>query len=153
MESITQEAPVTQATVEAFPIGEFCELRNCEPNVCVYCGLPADSVDHVIPRLMRNLLADVGGWRERWPRITDTVWACRQCNSTAGGKLFDTVAEKRRYIHARYREKHARLLKTPDWTDDEIEALGPSLQQYMRTMRDHANLLRERLAWPRVYEA
>ena len=137
---------------QKFHASEVNELGEIKPNVCVYCGMLADSTDHVIPRKMRQMLSDVGGWRKRYPRITNTVWACRQCNSTAGDRVFDTIAQKRRYIHARYKEKHRKLINMPDWTDSELAQLGPEMRQYVITSLAQAELWRRRIAWPRVYE-
>lgn len=117
----------------------------CVP--CAYCGLPAESVDHVIPRSLRYMLTELGGWRDRWGRVADTVPCCRECNSVAGALVFNTMAEKRKYIHERLRIRYADLLRTPQWDEDELDALGPSLRGYVNASKDAANIVRQRLAW------
>ena len=66
------------------PIGVRDERRKFEGK-CIYCGVVATSVDHLIPRL-------VGG-----PDSADNlVAACRRCNSSKGARdLFDWAARKR----------------------------------------------------------
>lgn len=114
---------------------------------CAYCGLPADTVDHVIPRSLRYMLTDLGGWRNQWGRITDTVPACKECNSTAGAMVFNTMREKREYIHERIEKRYRSVLRTPRWDEDELDELSPALQEYVRASDELARLTRERLRW------
>lgn len=114
---------------------------------CAYCGLPADTVDHVIPRSLRYMLVDVGGWRDRWGRVTDTVPACHECNSLVGSMVFNTMREKRNYIHERMRVKYKSVLRTPNWDQDELDELSPIMREYVVASMELAHLIRERLRW------
>ena len=132
--------------VERF-CSEDCEHAAYYVEPCTYCGLPADSVDHVIPLALRDTLREVGGWRNKWGRISDTVPSCRECNSVAGAKVFDTIDEKRRYIHDRMRDRYASVLRMPQWTDEDKAELGPGLRQYVDASQELASLVRARLRW------
>ena len=96
-------------------------LKMTVPQSCYYCGdTDRLCVDHLIPKMR-------GG-----PDAPDNlIWACRQCNSSKGGRdLLEWMAVKgrfppilllRRYIKivARYCEKHGRLDSTLDRLDEE----------------------------------
>lgn len=70
--------------------------------ICVYCGDPATTVDHIDP----------------WCAIHDNgednlVPCCKVCNSIAGGKVFDSGLAKQRYILGqRQRRKWQRRLQS-----------------------------------------
>lgn len=115
---------------------------------CVYCGFPADTLDHVIPRSLRSMLLDVGGWKDRWGRVRNTVPACRECNTIAGNKVFNTLCEKRDYIQGKLRQRYRSVPQTAKWTDEELQGLGPVLQQYVRNSMEVAAVIRSRLRWP-----
>lgn len=102
---------------------------------CYYCGLPADSVDHVIPKCI------VGD-------RTEFVWSCRDCNTALGAKLFKDAPAKRQWIKQRLRRKYERLLAAPEWTEAELAKLGPSLRRYVKTQIRKREVIRARLAWP-----
>jgi hypothetical protein len=58
---------------------------------CVYCDYPADVIDHVIPYCY-------GGTDD----TTNLVASCRVCNSILSGRMFDTFADKQRWIRDHY---------------------------------------------------
>jgi len=102
---------------------------------CTYCGSPyGDSLDHVLPQ---------SEWiGQGWSRKV-TVPACRPCNSALGARPFYTVGSRAQYLHRFYSQRWRKLLATPDWVEDELDALGPG----MRT------LVEDRLEQKRVCEA
>lgn len=71
------------------PIGKkirqaiFTESAGC----CVYCGWPASTLDHIIPR-------SFGGSDARY----NLVASCALCNTIANDKIFDDIDQKRAYI-------------------------------------------------------
>lgn len=122
-----------------------CRLAAFNVKLCVYCGEPANGRDHVIPRAFQQRIEDFG-WAKRRKLI---VPACGECNSTAGSKVFLTLREKRRYIHDRYRERYRKLLEAPNWTQEEIDELGPTLRTTVVRSQHAKDLIRARLAWRR----
>ena len=69
---------------------------------CVYCGGPADQVDHFVPISYRKDNSK-----------TNLLAACWMCNLIAGNKVFDTFDEKRFFILAQYEK--------PKWKKKLIE--------------------------------
>lgn len=62
-----------------------------DQRTCQYCGAPARTADHIIPR------------RKGGPDTPENLVACcLPCNGTAGGKTFKSFEAKKRYI-LRYR--------------------------------------------------
>lgn len=78
---------------------------------------------------------------------TFKVRCCTQCNSTAGNKVFKTIAAKRRYIQECYKEKYKKLLALPHWTDAELADLGYSLQTKIKSDIERKKIILRRLAW------
>jgi len=115
---------------------------------CTYCGLPADTVDHVIPQSLRYMLQEHGGWRDHYGRITDKVPACKECNSMAGSEVFPSLTAKRRYVHARIAKKYASVLRTANWTAAELDEMGPMMFGYVLASQELAAITRARLRWP-----
>jgi hypothetical protein len=60
--------------------GEWRQLRadvlRRDEHRCAYCSGPADTVDHVFPRMQGGLTVEA-----------NLVAACRSCNSSKGGRL------------------------------------------------------------------
>jgi hypothetical protein len=106
--------------------------------------MAADSVDHFIPQSFASMIQDIGNIKNK-----KKVPCCRECNSTAGSKVFLTVKEKRDYIHNRYRTRYKKLLEAPDWSDKEIESLGFTIQSHVKRSIEGKKIMKERLRWPR----
>lgn len=66
---------------------------------CTYCGVAADTRDHVIPRSYLRTTGKPNWKRDLW------VYACRQCNSTLGSLMYITVQDRAMYLLDRYRRK------------------------------------------------
>lgn len=125
--------------------------RQHDPTVCYYCGVPATSIDHVVPK---SLLDD-------WRRLGDlenlrlatgrgrvlTVPSCQQCNSMLGGRYDATLADRKARLKARLRKRYARALAMPDWTPEELAALGPRLRAHIEAGLGLRDYVRRRLAW------
>lgn len=122
-----------------------CRKEANKARPCIYCGLPAEGRDHFIPTSFVTTMLSAGIVPKRTKVI---VPACRECNSTAGSKVFGTIREKRAYIHDRYRQKYAKLLEAPAWSEEELEELGTFLRGYVRGSGEGRRLLLARLRWP-----
>lgn len=101
--------------------------------VCYYCGEPAGTVDHVVPQSMLETLRVMGDdavtavLARHGRRMT--VPSCLECNVVLGNKYFDTLEQRKQYLKRRMRQRYAKILRVPDWTDRELSQLGPRLQQ------------------------
>lgn len=116
---------------------------------CVYCGMIADTIDHVIPRAYRRMVEEHGGWRSRFPGVPDEVPACGECNTLAGDHVFPTLAQKREYIHSQLERRYKSALGTPHWSKEELAELGPGLRTAVVGSLELAGVIRARLRWPR----
>jgi hypothetical protein len=83
---------------------------------CHYCGMPADTVDHVPPRSVRSIILQEGA--TRWPFVE--VDACHECNSLLGAQPPWTVSGRKDEIKKKLQRKYRRYLKIPRWTDEEL---------------------------------
>ena len=95
---------------------------------CAYCGDSATDREHVTPRAYLNTIRSVD------PLVsTEIVHACGDCNRLAGAKVFPDFDAKRAYIRERLRRRHAELLRSPAWTDDELAELGYGLRIHIES--------------------
>lgn len=98
---------------------------------CVYCGCAAESLDHTTPvswrRNAKNAKVCDGGFAKK-----NTVPSCKNCNCTLGAYPFFKVSDRAAHIAERLSIKHARLLNSPVWAEDEIKALGPNLRRKIK---------------------
>ena len=116
-----------------------------EIDCCYYCGQPADSVDHVTPRTIMAMLPE--GVDNPVMARTETVIACSECNKALGSRFYETLADRKAAAQEHIRRKYRRYLYMPNWTEDEIETLGPSLQGYIKRAIAIKKLTRMRLNW------
>lgn len=110
--------------------------------ICLYCGEVGDSVDHVPPTSTRPVLRELGIAHE-YPFVE--VRSCRECNSALSDLPFWTTAERKRYIKRWLTRRYARLLGMPDWTPDELLALGPNLAGHVSISVYKKQLIERRL--------
>lgn len=111
---------------------------------CTYCGLPADTRDHVIPQAARGSVPPE--WLLACP---DTVPACRECNSLANDRIVvRSVDEKRDEIHELLRRRYRKLLAKPDWDSTALRTMGPAMRRQIRATLHRRDVLLQRLAWP-----
>lgn len=106
---------------------------------CAYCGQPANEREHVHPFSAGRHLAtaDTAGLM---------VWACRECNAIARDRVFDSLDEKREFIHQRLRHKHAQVLNRTPWTDAEIGELAGSLRRHVKSQNRKQRVALARIA-------
>lgn len=120
------------------------DLIDVEP--CFYCGLPADTQDHVIPQSKLGDLEALG-IKTMWSQRTWDVPACLECNSALGDRLFRNINERKRWVKNWLRRRYAKYLKMPQWTEDELRELGYSLRQNVQDHIDAKQTLLMRLRW------
>lgn len=107
---------------------------------CFYCSAKAVSRDHTIPHsFVRNNLVSRH-------YSTDCVPACCECNTLLSNKIHHSLSERIEFLLHRVAQRHAKTLKLPDWTDDELEEMGESLQSSIKTGMLEKLITRHRLA-------
>lgn len=104
------------------------------PFTCMYCGEPANEREHVYPRTL-------------FGEDTPKVWSCGECNRIAGAKLFDTIEEKRDYIHKQLVRRYSGLLSSPEWDIEELKELKGSIKKDVLAFRRAQIWIKSRLAW------
>lgn len=104
------------------------------PYICFYCGDPGDNKEHVFPKTY---------YGEQTPK----VWSCGECNSIAGYKVFNSIYDKRDYIHQGIESKYQPILNMPDWSTQEIAELGPGLRSLIISSQHAREWLKGRLGW------
>jgi hypothetical protein len=116
--------------------------------VCTYCGILADTEDHVVPRHLLERAGELELDLSKVMRIRRwVVPACRECNSSLSGRLFPTLKERRAAAHQCIRRKYAAYLRIPDWEDDEVEEMGPIAQREIVAGIAIRDWVRTRLRW------
>jgi len=122
-------------------------------SACYYCGLPATTVDHVIPRtlLWRRDFFREEGFDFPVDVNVKIVPSCHNCNSVLGSRVFRTLKDRRAAVKDHLCQKYYHLLfDTPDWTDSELEELGRTLKSAVLARQRLKDIVRRRLAWPKI---
>ena len=109
------------------------------PGQCIYCGQPSGTRDHLLPRAWTG---------ETQRRFVVTVPACGECNTLLGSTLTWSITERRAIAHARLRRKKAAVLRTLDFTPEELQEFGHTLRStIVRGMAEKRRVL-ARLSFP-----
>jgi len=105
---------------------------------CYYCGDVADTKDHIPP-----LLAVYQLGTESFDTLL-LVRCCQWCNTKLGAKVLTTSKERKKFITERLQKQLKAL--GPEWTDKELDELGPSLRQAIEDRRGVREWLKRRIA-------
>tara|TARA_Y100000590_G_C15537996_1_gene945807 strand:- start:41 stop:661 length:621 start_codon:yes stop_codon:yes gene_type:complete len=110
--------------------------------ICFYCGLPADTVDHVPPlNCVLNLRAEYENLN--YLRVP----SCGECNRLGSDEPHIEPFERKDFIQAKIREKYKKYLKAPDWEEEEIEEMGFSLRGSIEAMMALKYLIAYRITY------
>ena len=94
------------------PIGGS-QMISVDLTPCYYCGLPATSKDHAVPRaLLRALADDPDALRHIMWNRRETVPCCRECNCLLGASVQNTLEERKAFLKERLRRRYAVLVNT-----------------------------------------
>ncbi len=116
--------------------------------VCVYCGILADTEDHIVPRHLLKRAEELSLDLSKVMRMRSWVMpACRECNSSLSGQVFPTLKERRAAAHKSIRRKYRAYLRIPDWTDEELETMGQQAQREIVAGLAVRDWVRGRLRW------
>lgn len=107
--------------------------------VCIYCGRHAGTKDHLLPRPWSGDTAR---------QFVATVPACGTCNSLLGATITVSITERRLIAHRRIRKKFAKVLRTPDYTPEQIDEFEGSLREFVLDAMDKKAEVLRMLAWP-----
>ena len=111
------------------------------PN-CTYCGAwDGDNRDHVVPVSYNHNVS-----RKVTNKVSyrGTVPCCRECNVLLSDRLYFSIPSRAAYLLGTYERRYKKLLKQPDWTEDELEELGPSMRtSIIQSMKDKQEVRRQ----------
>jgi len=118
---------------------------------CIYCGDVATTRDHFIPWTYNHVgkrKETVGTGKKIDGK--NIVPACLECNSMAGNKVFETIEKKREYIQERIEIKYKKIIRIPDWSENELKELGRKLMKDTRLKMLAKQWVINRIAYPTV---
>ena len=118
--------------------------ENTAAEPCVYCGFPADTIDHIPPQSMRAKLFELG-LQDRWPYFE--VSACHECNSLLGAIELLTVVERREYLKDKFIKRYKHILSTANFTEEELEEMSPMFRKNIESSMLIKRLIEQRLEW------
>lgn len=133
--------------METLAIGSLGMPRIISPPAegtnCTYCGVPATAWDHYKRPYCHDHIG--GSWRSAGYNPAEVIPCCKNCNSILGPVWMPGIAPRARFIRKRLIEKHARLLRSPDWSEEDYEHLQPRMEKFVRVMQRRKLIVRGRL--------
>lgn len=57
------------------------------------------------------------------------------------------LAERKKYVKKWLRQRYAKLIAMPKWSEEELEELGDGLNQYITASIEWRDWIKARLAW------
>lgn len=113
--------------------------------LCIYCGMPADSIDHIPPKCIRPFILEDEYMKKRHPFIE--VDACRECNSALGAKLPWDISGRKLKIKEYLKKKYRHFLKIADWSEEELKDMDRILKDEIRIGLFIKKITKKRLQW------
>lgn len=110
---------------------------------CVYCGIPAESLDHVPPLSLTNMLNDRAKEKLDFLKLP----SCGECNSVLNDSPILSVSERRGKVRAHYKKKYRSALNMPKWDEDELAELDPCMADEIRQASKRAEWVKARITW------
>jgi hypothetical protein len=116
---------------------------------CYYCGRPASDREHVIEKSILRSCASIS--QELVDEVTHNrkliVSSCRECNALLVGTIQFTLAERKQFVKLRLRQKYGKLLKMPNWANEELEVIGRHLRGHIIRALQEKEIVKERISW------
>lgn len=115
-----------------------CERSEFGWPLCVYCGEPADCVDHVPP------LSRVYDFRTlQVPEKYFRVKCCTACNNMLGNTLQSDLLERIDVAKGMLRKRLGKRDVSYLWVEEDLDDLGPNLRSHIGSnMRKTESLVR-----------
>lgn len=71
---------------------------------CYYCGVPADTIDHVPPRAARPAIIQTG-LTSRYPFVE--IPSCRECNCLLGARPLWLVKQRKKFVKGALKRRYS----------------------------------------------
>lgn len=107
--------------------------------ICVYCGDPAGTRDHLLPKPITG---------EARRTLVATVPACADCNRRIGDFPSPCVTSRREVAHVSIRKRWRSILDVPDKTPADLRGLGHAMRSVAIKNNTRRASVRARLSWP-----
>jgi hypothetical protein len=114
---------------------------------CTYCGMLADTYDHVIPLSWQYTSRRQG---KKDDKRKNCVPACHQCNSFLGNTHNHTIHERANFVADRIAVKYSKILSSPMWGEEEIDNLEDSLKTHVKHFQQKRRVILDRLRWAKT---
>ena len=111
--------------------------------MCHYCGMPADTIDHVPPRSARSTIIDLDVINWNFHEVN----CCRECNTLAGAEPPWTLSGRKAMIKKKLRNRYKKYLAMPDWEDSELNRTGNTLRSHINEGLILKEAIKKRLRW------
>lgn len=117
--------------------------------ICVYCGDPADCIDHVPPLSKVNQYRELGAHREQYLLVK----SCRPCNQMLGSTVQTDVLARIDEAKALIRKKLGKRDVNYTWDDEDLEDLGRNLRSHVGSAMRKTESLKRRIEYRGGYRA
>lgn len=133
------------ARTSAEVVGSYYD--EIEGGECAYCGMNADTRDHVYPisAMHALVMADITNY------TSVIVPACKECNCLAGSKIFPTFNEKRAYLRNTLRARYKHELSCEYTLDEMLFASDEYILHRVGLMREK-RIIEGRLYFQHTYD-
>ncbi len=104
---------------------------------CIYCGNHLNITrDHIIPVSFTSNSRHYEG---------KTVDCCSDCNSLLRNLLIIGINDRAKFLIKKYKNKYANILRSPDWSDKELQEIGENLRNSIVLLSEEKRELKRRL--------
>jgi hypothetical protein len=111
-----------------------------EGYMCFYCNDYAETLDHVPPLSWIEVFKLENLRKNGIPLAT--VPCCAECNRLLGGRKLLTVEDRLEYLETKYSALFEKLAR---WSDEEIEEMGQSFRQTLKSQRHREDELMRKI--------
>lgn len=123
----------------------FYRDAGARPGWCYYCGERAGTMDHVPPLSMTHAVGPSVLARAKIPLLR--VPACHECNNALNALAIIDLHERRAHMAEWLQRRYAKALQTGQWSDEELDALGPSLRGLVNAAQVASDTVRRRITF------
>jgi hypothetical protein len=110
---------------------------------CFYCGVPADTIDHVPPQSVRPILIQFELTKWKFHEVP----ACHECNCLLGARQPWTVEGRKTAVKELLKRRYRQFIEMPSWDESKLADLGRGMQDFVTESQVFARLIKQRLAW------
>lgn len=94
---------------------------------CFYCGVPAETVDHVPPLSRVDDYEAMCLVHERYVKVP----CCKECNMLAGSTVQESIIQRKELVADKLAKRHASDIRAPEWDKEELASLTGRLRGYV----------------------